>query len=191
MCTLSPIALPAIAVSIERMTARTTTAAGVEDPECLVSPEGRRRLESQLAELRALRDGDLRDRMRVAQAGGDADEQLAIREEEAVVSARIAAVERLLGRARVVDPDEVDEGVVVLGATVALRDAASGRTHEHVLVGMHEADQPRAMSVASPVGRAVIGRRPGETVEVELPDGRSRRLTIVSSAIDRTPGEGG
>ena len=168
------------------MTSRTTaSAAGVEDLDYPVTQAGHDRLETQLAGLRSLREGELPRRMRDAQAAGDLDEQQVVREEKTAVDARIDALERLLMRARVVDPAEHD-GMVVLGATVELRDESSGRTHSHVLVGMHEADEQGAMSVGSPVGRAVIGRRAGETVDVELPNGRSRQLTIFASAVGST-----
>lgn len=159
------------------------TSAGARAPEdagYLVTAEGRERFERQLAELRALKD-EIRGRIRAA--ADDLDEQLAIRDEEAVLDTRLAALGRLLERARVVDPAEIDDGVVVLGATVELRDDESGRVDSYLLTGMHEATGAGAMSVGSPVGQAVLGRRPGEAVEVELPGGRSRMLTVVSSRI--------
>ncbi len=161
-------------------------ARAAEDEGLLVTAEGRERFERQLAELRALK-GEIRERIRAA--ADDLDVQLAIRDEEAVLEARLGALERLLERARVVDLAEIDAGVVVLGATVELRDDESGRVDSYLLTGMHEATRTGAMSVGSPVGRAVLGRRPGEAVEVELPGGRSRRLTVVTSRIAPLDGD--
>lgn len=155
-------------------------ARAAEDASYLVTAEGRERFERQLVELRALKD-EIRGRIRAA--ADDRDEQLAIRDEETVLDTRLAALSRMLERTRVVDPAEIDDGVVVLGATVELRDDESGDVDSYLLTGMHEAAGTGTMSVGSPVGQAVLGRRPGEAVEVELPGGRSRLLTVVSSRI--------
>jgi transcription elongation factor GreA len=164
----------------------TAGARAADDVGSLVTADVRERLERQLDELRALKS-EIGDRMRAA--ARDADGQLAIREEEAVLDTRVTALERLLERARVVDAADVDEGLVVLGVTVELRDEDSGHVGAYLLAGMHEASGAGAMSVGSPVGRAVLGRRPGETVEVELPGGRSRRLTVLSSRIAPLDGD--
>lgn len=142
------------------MAPSTTTGSGTAADEVyLITAEGRERLERQVAELRALRD------------------------EESALDPRLTALARLLERTRVVDAAEIEDGVVALGSTVELRDEERGRVDSYLLTGMHDAAGTGSISIGSPVGRAVIGRRPGETVEVELPGGRSRRLTVVASRI--------
>src|SRR6185295_15860204 len=101
--------------------------------------------------------------------------------ERIVVAARIAALEEILDAAWVVDPAELAPGVVAIGTAVALRDMDLDQSERYRVVGKHEPLRPGELSAASAVGRALIGRRVGETVAVDLPSGRSRRLEVTSA----------
>jgi transcription elongation factor GreA len=65
---------------------------------------------------------------------------------------------------------------------VIVDDAKCGAGARYRLVGSHEAQAPGDVSISSPVGQALLGRRAGETVTVGLPDGRTRTLRIASVA---------
>ena len=85
---------------------------------------------------------------------------------------KIAQLEERLVHARVIERGDVDLSVVSIGAKVRLRDVEAGQTVEYVIVGSAEADPAESkLSNESPVGKAIIGRKKGETVEVAAPRG--------------------
>jgi transcription elongation factor GreA len=142
-------------------------------------------LVTELEQLRRTHQDELADRLRAARASGspgDNEDLLAVHEEVSVNAARIARLEELLRSAPIVDSEF--DGCVSLGCTVRVA-GDGGRTTEYVLVGRRsEASARYEVSSGSPVGRALLGARPGQLVRVELPDGRHRSLLIV----DVTPG---
>ena len=115
---------------------------------------------------------------------GDDDEWLAAIEDTAIDQVRIAQLERLVASARVADEPLPSNGGAGLGAFVRVRDEI-GRTREYELVGRRGSDDPPArVSLGSPVGKALIGARPGDDVRVELPNGRQRSLSVIEVRAD-------
>ena len=111
-----------------------------------------------------------------ARAHGDLSENAeyhAAREQQGFTEGRIAEFESRLANAQIIDPKTVKaEGRVVFGATVKLADDGTGRTVSYQIVGDYEADINAGMiSVNSPIARALIGKRPGDVVEVKIPGG--------------------
>jgi transcription elongation factor GreA len=85
---------------------------------------------------------------------------------------KIAQLEERLAHARVIDSGEVDTSVVSVGARVRLKDVDANQTVEYTIVGSAEANPAeQKLSNESPVGRAIIGKKKGETVEVSAPRG--------------------
>jgi transcription elongation factor GreA len=141
-------------------------------------------LVTELHELRSTYQRELADRLRDARVSGspgDNEDVLAVHEEVSVNGARIVRLEELLRSVPIVDREF--DGCVSLGCTVRVADEG-GRTAEYVLTGRRSEGAARhQVSSGSPVGRALIGARPGQLVRVELPDGRDRSLRI----LDVTP----
>jgi transcription elongation factor GreA len=138
--------------------------------------------ERELDRLRAIRDRDLPDRMRHARgfvAADTAEEIAHIQEDHVVNDARIARLEELLRTATVL-PDGPADGVVTLGATVEVEYERTGRRASYRLNGIASGADGGSVSARSPVGRAVLGRRAGDVVSVELPSGRVESLRIVA-----------
>ena len=160
-----------------------TTLTTVPTPvRVLLTEEGRGALLDELDELRAVKCGDIGRRLRDARGYGDAganDEYLATREDEAILDARIAAIHATLARASIVE-EHSRPGVVGIGSIVTVDDTASGAGARYRLVGSHEVRASGDVSIGSPVGQALVGRRSGDTVVVALPDGRTRELRIAS-----------
>ena len=120
-------------------------------------------------------------RLRSARANGteatDSAELMDALEEQAFLRMRIATIDRLLAHARIADAGA--DGSARPGTMVSLR-TSSGVVHRYELVGAGEADgSPTQISIGSPVGQALLGRRPGERVEVQAPR-RVRRFELVS-----------
>src|SRR4051794_16932260 len=145
-----------------------------------LSPADYAELMRELDELRSRHRGELAQRLRDARdfgSPGDDDDRLAVFEDAAVDEARIAQLEQLARSASVVAVGV--DGVAGLGSTIRVADEA-GETMEFALVGRRAADStPREVSLASPVGRALVGVRAGDVARVALPSGRVRLLRVL------------
>ena len=111
-----------------------------------------------------------------ARSHGDISENAeydAAKERQGFLEVRIRDIETLLAQAQVVDPAKIDsDGRIVFGATVELRDEASGDSVRYQIVGDDEADiKSGTISVNSPIARALIGKHAGDTAEVQAPGG--------------------
>jgi transcription elongation factor GreA len=140
--------------------------------------------ERELERLRASRARDLPARLRRARGfvAADAVEEIAhIHEDHAVIDARIARLEELLRTATVLSDGPAD-GVATLGCVVEVEYERTGRRASHRLSGVASGADAGSVSARSPVGRALMGRRSGEVVSVELPSGRIESLRIVAIA---------
>lgn len=151
---------------------------GAEANEVLLTPDGLRKLEQELEYLKSVKRREIAERIKTALEFGDISENSEYEEaknEQAMVEGRIVALERLLRQARVVDEEGVDPSEVNIGSSVTLRDLATGEVTTYTIVGSSEADPGRRrISYLSPVGRATMGRRAGDQVEVRLPGGTAR-----------------
>ncbi|HEY8487032.1 MAG TPA: transcription elongation factor GreA [Limnochordales bacterium] len=150
-----------------------------EFPEGIVlTPEGLRRLERELEELRTVRRPQVARRIKQALEFGDISENAeydAAKAEQAFVEGRIAALEAILGRARVIraEDGQWQDSTVGIGSRVRLKDLQTGEEWDFVLVSPAEADpSENRLSYQSPVGKAILGKSVGSVVEVDAPAGR-------------------
>ncbi|MGQ0384673.1 MAG: transcription elongation factor GreA [Gammaproteobacteria bacterium] len=131
------------------------------------------------AELRKLKVEDRPSIIRAiaeARSHGDLSENAeyhAAREQQGFIEGRIKEIERRLAHAQVIDPAALpDTGKVVFGATVELAPVDGGAEVRYQIVGDDEADiKSGLLSINSPIARALIGKAPGDEVEVATPSG--------------------
>lgn len=145
-----------------------------------LTPAARHALELERAELRDEKQREIPARLRVAREFGDPsnnDEYLAIREEEAVLDARILRLEDILMRATMIDPASAHDSVAV-GSEVEVVDVDKGEERTYVIESAHGPVGRMRVSPNSPVGRALLGRRAGDRIAVELPAGGRRELEL-------------
>lgn len=138
--------------------------------------------EAELRRLRTARDSEIPGRLREARASGgtDAVDEIGyIHDERAILDAQISRLERLLGDATVIADGQAG-GLVCLGSMVEVQYAGTSRTATYRITAAGSTAGGGAVSSRSPVGSALIGRRPGETVAVELPRGGRQELTVVA-----------
>jgi transcription elongation factor GreA len=143
------------------------------------------------AELRKLKAEDRPAIIRAiaeARSHGDLSENAeyhAAREQQGFIEGRITEIERRLAQAQVIDPATLpDTGKVVFGATVVLAPVDGGADVSYQIVGDDEADIRRGLiSINSPIARALIGRAPGDEVEVETPGG-TRRFEVLALRLE-------
>ena len=143
--------------------------------EVILTREGYEKLRSEIEYLQNEKRREIAERIRIAREFGDISENAEYddaKNEQAMLEHRIATLEERLLEARVVAEDEVSTDVVSIGSTVRLKDVEANQTVEYHIVGSAEANPAeRKPSNESPVGRAIMGRKKGETVEVAAPRG--------------------
>ena len=143
--------------------------------EVILTQEGYKKLQQEIEELSTVRRREVAERIRIAREFGDIAENAeydSAKNDQAHLEARIATLEERLRAARVIDESEITADVVSIGATVRLRDVGANKTVEYQIVGSAEANPAEnKLSNESPVGKAIIGRKKGETVEVSAPRG--------------------
>ena len=156
------------------MTIDNPGAAGAEK-EVLLTYEGLKKLEAELEFLRGEKRREVAERMKQAKSHGDLSENSEYDEarlEHAMVEARIIEFENKLKNARIIDEDEVSTEEVSIGSVVRLHDFEFNQEAEYRIVGSTEANPAEnKISNESPVGRALIGHKAGETVDVQTPNG--------------------
>lgn len=146
-------------------------AASVDD-DLLVTAEGYAQLCADLEALRTLRRHEMTEHLREVRQDGDPDNPMLfdLLEEHVQLEARINLLEAQVAVARVVTP--AGDGTAAVGTSVRVRHVDSGQEAEYALVGPIESGVGNGrVSIGSPVGRALVGRRRGETVAVETPRG--------------------
>jgi transcription elongation factor GreA len=150
-------------------------------PKALMTAAGLEAVHGELARLRRSTRLEIEQRLREARSYGDGsnnDEHHAVREDQMVREARIAALDGAIARATVIDPADARQGVAVIGSAVTIEDLTSGATTQYRLASAHSLGAG-VISAASPMGQALIGALPGTTLTIELPNGRSRRVRLV------------
>ncbi len=132
-------------------------------------------LEAELKDLKTRGRKEIAQKIADARSHGDLRENAdydAAKEEQAHLERRIAYLEDILSRARTIDPKEFEPGVAALLTRVRVRNVKNGYEMEYVLVSPEESDiNQNKISVTSPVGKALMGKREGETVKVKVPAG--------------------
>jgi transcription elongation factor GreA len=151
--------------------------------EVILTPEGYKKLKEEIEYLSDQKRREVADRIRVAREFGDIQENSEYddaKNEQALLEHRIAMLEERLLSARVISKKEITKDVVSIGSHVKLRDVAARETIEYHIVGSAEANPTeRKLSNESPVGKAIIGRKKGETVEVTTPRGKALKYKIL------------
>jgi transcription elongation factor GreA len=144
-------------------------------PPTSLTQEGYAKLEAELAELKGKRL-KLIDEMRRAAADKDFRENApldAAREQRGHIEGRIMELEEALKSATIIKEAPKPELKIVIGDSIVLSDVISGEELRYTIVGPREVDPTRGrISNNSPTGKAVIGRREGEVIEIAAPLGR-------------------
>jgi transcription elongation factor GreA len=151
--------------------------------DVLLTKEGYKKLQEEIQFLSNDRRRQVAERIKVAREFGDISENAEYddaKNEQAMLEARIAKLAEQLAAARVIEKKEIAKDVVSVGAHVRLRDVEAKETVEYHIVGSAEANPAeQKLSNESPVGKAIIGKKKGETVEVVTPRGAKLKYKIL------------
>lgn len=132
-------------------------------------------LESELKNLKEVERPEVIEAISVARDHGDLSENAeyhAAREKQSFIEGRIKELESVTSLAQVIDPTTMSGDTVKFGATVLVADEDTDEEFTYQIVGKYEADITKNLiSIASPLGRALIGKDAGDSVEVTAPGG--------------------
>ena len=136
---------------------------------------GLKALEEELHDLKVVKRKEVAGKIKEAREQGDLSENAeydAAKDEQRDIEARIEEIEKILKNAEVVVEDEVDLEKINVGCTVRLYDVEFDEEMEYKIVGSSEANSLQGkISNESPVGKALMGRKVGDSVEVETQAG--------------------
>ena len=150
--------------------------------ETLITPEGLEKLREELDFLQTEKRREVADRIKAAREFGDIAENSEYddaKNEQAMLEARIASLEEKLRSASVIDAKDLSKDVVRVGSVVNVKDEGSGKSLQYTIVGSTEANPgENKLSNESPVGKALLGNKRNDIVDVSLPNGKARKLKI-------------
>lgn len=141
-----------------------------------ITPEGLRRLQAELQNLRSVERPKIIAEVATAREHGDLKENAeyhAAREKHGFIEGRIGELESTLSRVEVIDPTTLKGHKVAFGAKVTISNTDSGEESTYRIVGPAESDfENGSISVTSPLARQLIGREVGDEVKVTTPGGQ-------------------
>jgi transcription elongation factor GreA len=148
-----------------------------------VTAAGYTRMEAELKNLKSVERPAIIAAISEARAHGDLSENAeyhAAKEKQSFTEGRINELEDKVSRAEVIDVASLKGDIIKFGATVKLADEDSGDETTYQIVGEYEADlKAGRISITAPIGRALIGKKKGDSVEVNTPGG-SKSYEVLS-----------
>lgn len=146
-----------------------------EQQEVILTQEGYNKLEKELNYLKTEKRTEIAERIKVARAFGDLSENAEYDEAKNAQSENeqeIMELEAKIRHAKIIDASEIDTKTVQIGNLVKLLDIEFNEEVEYTIVGSTEVDlAENKISNVSPIGKALLGRKKGETVDVDAPIG--------------------
>ena len=157
----------------------------MEEKEVILTQEGYDNLDKELNYLKTEKRSEIAERIKVALGFGDLSENSEYDEAknaQAENEVKIAELENKLRHAKIIDEKEIDTDTVQVGNTVKVLDIEFDEEVEYTIVGSTEVDlAENKISNESPIGKAIINKSEGDTVEISSPTG-SYQIKIVSVA---------
>jgi transcription elongation factor GreA len=145
--------------------------------EIVLTLSGKKKIEEELERLRGEEMPALAERIRQARDLGDLSENFDYQDakrQQAFLNGRIADLSAMLDRAKIVEEAGPGSEVVGMGSVVTVKDLDFGDEFSYTIVGANEADPLNdKISPLSPVGKALMGKKAGEQIDVETPGGKA------------------
>ena len=147
----------------------------MKDKYIMVTEEGLKNLEDELENLKTVRRKEIAEKIKVALSFGDLSENSEYDEaknEQAIAEARIAEIEAILKKAKVINEHELSTEIIHVGSRVKIFDLKHQEECQYRIVGSNEANPLEGkISDECPVGKGLIDHKVGDRVEIETPDG--------------------
>ena len=155
----------------------------MEEKKNLLTYAGLKKLEEELHDLKVVKRKEVAGKIKEAREQGDLSENAeydAAKDEQRDIEARIEDIEKILKNAEVVVEEEVDLDKISIGCNVKILDIEFDEELEYKIVGSTEANSLQGkISNESPVGKALIGAKQGDVVDVELADGEVMQYKVL------------
>jgi transcription elongation factor GreA len=155
----------------------------MKNNETLITAEGLEELKKELEDLKLVKRKEISEKIKVALAFGDISENAEYDEaknEQANVESRIAKLELLIKNAKIIKESK-QKGIVSVGSKVKIKDLEYDELMEYTIVGSAEADPFKGkISNVSPLGKALLGKKIGEIIEVASPSGDVIKYEIIT-----------
>ena len=143
--------------------------------QTVLTQEGLKALEDELEELKTVKRKDIAEKIKVALSFGDLSENSEYDEaknEQGIIEARIAEIEAVLMNVTIIDADNLSTEHVQLGNRVTVKDIGENEILVLHIVGTKEVNMKAGkVSDESPLGKALLGHKKGEIIDVEAPAG--------------------
>ena len=150
--------------------------------EVIMTAEGLKKLQAEIDYLSTDKRREVAERIKQAREFGDISENSEYddaKNEQMMLEQKIAQLEERLRSAQVVNTSELSTDLVRVGVTVNVKDEKTGDSDKYTIVGSAEANPgEKKLSNESPVGKALLGHKRGDTVDVSLPSGKKRKIKI-------------
>ena len=139
------------------------------------TPDGLKKLRAELEHMKTVERPHISNQIAEARDKGDLSENAeydAAKEAQGLLEMKISKLEDVLANARVLDSENIDLSKVGVLTKVKLKNVANGATMTYSLVAEKEADIKQSkISVSSPIGKGILGKRVGEIAEIQVPRG--------------------
>ncbi len=143
--------------------------------DVFLTPEGLKKVELELEEAKIVKRKEIAERIKQALDFGDISENSEYdqaKNEQAKLEERIAKLESILRNAKLIDEDDITTDIVGVGSKVSVLDVEYEEEMEYTIVGSAEANPYEGkISNESPVGKALLGSKAGDVIDVSVPDG--------------------
>jgi transcription elongation factor GreA len=137
--------------------------------------EGLRKLKDELHEMKTVQRPRISEQIAEARDKGDLSENAeydAAKEAQGLLEMRIAKMEELISKARIIDNTMIDNSKVFILSTVKIKNVANGMEMQYTLVAESEADlKEKKISVDSPIGKGLLGKKVGDVADIQTPNG--------------------
>ncbi len=151
--------------------------------ELVMTKEGYEELVNELNILKTTRRADIAEKIKIARGFGDLSENSEYDEaknEQAIVEARIVVLEKQLKNVKLVDKADLNTGAVSIGTTVTIRDKEFGDEMTYRFINSVESSMDMdTITDESPVGKALLGHKVGDSVQVAVPSGEVVEYEII------------
>jgi transcription elongation factor GreA len=148
-----------------------------------LTAEGLKKLQEEINHLKTVERPAISRQIAEARDKGDLSENAeydAAKDAQGMLELKIAKLEETLSQARILDESKIDRSKVSVLTKVRIQNLASKQEMDYTLVSENEADLKNGkISVTSPIGQGLLGRKAGDTVEIQVPSG-TLRLKILS-----------
>jgi transcription elongation factor GreA len=137
--------------------------------------EGLQKLKSELYNMKTVQRPSISEQIAEARDKGDLSENAeydAAKEAQGLLEMKIAKFENIIANARLIDETHIDNSKVFILSNVKIKNIANGMEMDYILVAENEADiKLKKISVDSPIGKGLLGKKVGETADVQTPGG--------------------